>query len=50
MSLYDDLGIAPDADDLAINVAYRRAAKQHHPDAGGDPSRFAARFHHSANC
>lgn len=41
MSLYDDLGVSPDADADAINAAYRKAAKAHHPDAGGDPEAFA---------
>lgn len=41
MSLYDELGVSPDADADAINAAYRKAAKQHHPDAGGDPDTFA---------
>ena len=41
MSLYDELGVSPDADADAINAAYRKAAKAHHPDAGGDPEAFA---------
>lgn len=40
MSLYDDLGVAPDASEDEIAAAYRRAAKKHHPDAGGDPAKF----------
>jgi curved DNA-binding protein CbpA len=41
MSLYDDLGVSPDASDEEIAVAYRKAAKAHHPDKGGDPEAFA---------
>lgn len=41
MSLYEDLGVGPDAFDEEINAAYRKAAKQQHPDAGGDPEAFA---------
>lgn len=40
MSLYDDLGIAPDASDAEIKAAHRRAAKRHHPDAGGKREDF----------
>jgi uncharacterized membrane protein YccC len=38
---YQELGVPPDADGDAINAAYRRAAKDAHPDAGGDPEKFA---------
>ncbi|MEJ5979380.1 J domain-containing protein [Novosphingobium sp. PS1R-30] len=40
--LYDILDIAPDAPIETINAAYRREAKQHHPDVGGDRQIFAA--------
>ena len=40
-SLYDLLGVAPDASTVAIHRAYRRAAKAAHPDAGGSPEAFA---------
>lgn len=40
MSLYEDLGVGPDASPEAINAAFRRAAKKHHPDAGGDAEAF----------
>ena len=34
---YDVLGVAPDADDLAIRTAFRNSAKVYHPDiSGGD--------------
>jgi curved DNA-binding protein CbpA len=35
---YDTLGVRSDADDEALNKAYRKAAKAHHPDLNaGDP-------------
>jgi len=39
-NLYDDLGIEPDASQDEIKAAHRKAARQHHPDAGGDPEHF----------
>src|SRR5258707_9316708 len=37
-TLYDQLGVRSDADDEALNKAYRQAAKAHHPDLNaGDP-------------
>ena len=41
MSLYDCLGVDPTASTEDINAAYRKAAKAHYPDAGGDPEAFA---------
>ena len=41
MSLYDELGVSSDASQDEIAAAYRRLAKQHHPDAGGDADAFA---------
>lgn len=41
MSLYDDLGVSPDATPEQLSAAYRAAAKKHHPDTGGDPEAFA---------
>ncbi len=38
--LYDILGVPPDASPEAIKAAHRAKAKQHHPDAGGDPEKF----------
>lgn len=35
---YDLLGVSPRATASEIRSAYLSAAKQHHPDAGGDPS------------
>ena len=40
MTLYDELGIGPDATADEIKAAHRRAVKQAHPDTGGDRSRF----------
>lgn len=41
-SLYDALGLDPDADDAAIERAYKRLIKEHHPDRlGGDGDRAA---------
>lgn len=40
--LYDALGVAPDADDHAIQSAWRRAARRAHPDAGGTDESFRA--------
>ena len=40
-SLYDVLGVAPDADDAALKAAHRKLAKEHHPDKhGGDDTQF----------
>jgi len=36
------LGVARDADPDSIKASYRRQAKAHHPDNGGDPDKFAA--------
>jgi curved DNA-binding protein CbpA len=37
-TLYDLLGVGSDADDAALSKAYRKAAKEHHPDLNaGDP-------------
>jgi curved DNA-binding protein CbpA len=38
MNLYELLGVAPNANTDAINAAYRRTAKQFHPDATGTPA------------
>ena len=40
MTLYDDLGLAAAASDVAIKAAHREGVKRHHPDAGGDRDRF----------
>ena len=37
---YDILGLRRDADDAAIRAAYRRLAKESHPDSGGDADSF----------
>ena len=38
--LYDTLGVEREADPAAIRAAYRRRAKQAHPDAGGTAPEF----------
>jgi curved DNA-binding protein len=42
MTHYDTLGVQPGATAEAIRRAYRELAKKHHPDTGGDATRFAA--------
>lgn len=37
---YDILGVGRDADDVAIRTAFRRFAKESHPDSGGDAEAF----------
>lgn len=37
---YAALGVEPDADAAAIRAAYRRAAREHHPDRGGSAEEF----------
>jgi DnaJ-class molecular chaperone len=39
-NLYDVLGVAKDASAAAIKSAFRRLAKDRHPDHGGDPKAF----------
>ena len=38
---YDVLGVETGSSDSEIKSAYRRLAKKHHPDAGGDEKHFA---------
>jgi len=40
MTLYTDLGVEPTADAATIKRAHRKAARQHHPDAGGNRDDF----------
>jgi hypothetical protein len=42
LSHYEVLGIEPDADLATIRAAYRRRARETHPDTGGDDATFAA--------
>lgn len=37
---YAVLGLEPDADPGAVRAAYRRAAREHHPDRGGSAEQF----------
>ena len=37
---YEVLGVAADASPAEVRFAYRLAARDHHPDAGGDPRRM----------
>ncbi|WP_134671695.1 J domain-containing protein [Halorussus marinus] len=37
---HEVLDVAPDADAAVVEAAARRLKKRHHPDAGGDESRF----------
>lgn len=39
-SLYEILGLTPEATDKEIKAAYRKAVKKHHPDKGGDADKF----------
>ncbi len=43
--LYATLGVGPDAAPEDIKRAYRRKAREHHPDAGGDAERFKELTH-----
>lgn len=40
MSYYDDLGVDKKATHQEIKSAYRKLAKQHHPDSGGNNEKF----------
>ena len=40
MKPHEILGVAADADDAAVKLAFKRAAMKHHPDRGGDPEEF----------
>jgi curved DNA-binding protein CbpA len=42
MNPYDELGVPQDADRDQIKRAHRKAIREHHPDAGGDPDKFLA--------
>lgn len=36
------LGLPPGSSDDQVESAFRKAARRHHPDVGGDPARFRA--------
>ena len=38
---YSTLGVSKNATDSEIKSAYRRLAKQYHPDAGGSENKFS---------
>lgn len=40
MDPWQVLGVSPDASKDDIKTAYRKLARDHHPDLGGDPNRF----------
>jgi len=40
IDLYRTLGLTREATSAQIKDAYRRLAKEHHPDKGGDPDKF----------
>ena len=42
MTHYQTLGVAANASGDEIKAAHRKLARQHHPDAGGDPTLFKA--------
>ena len=42
MQPHEVLDVRPDAGRDAVTIAFRRFAKQHHPDRGGDPVHFQA--------
>ena len=36
------LGLPPSSSDVDVESAFRKQARRHHPDVGGDPARFRA--------
>ncbi|MFB6351092.1 MAG: DnaJ domain-containing protein, partial [Bradymonadaceae bacterium] len=44
VDLYDILGVSPDADSDEIKNAFRRLAREYHPDRNPDDPEAEARF------
>lgn len=42
---HEVLGVPPGATPAEVRVAFRRFARLHHPDHGGDPQRFQSGLH-----
>ena len=40
MNYYDKLGVPENASDKEIKQAFKKLAKEHHPDRGGDTTKF----------